>query len=516
MGVAPARARPSILPVSRIPLPIALGLVIVGTPVLYLGFTAMLGIPLGFPLDDSWIHQTFARNLARTGRFAYQSGELSAGSTAPLWTILLAVGYLLPIDFRVWSYGLGLLCLALAALLVARLANQLMPARPVLSSIAALATTLEWHLAWSALAGMETALFIALSLLLVDLTLRRARAVALGVVGGLLTLTRPEGLVLTGLALLWRCTDRVSRPAWQGRGAMVLDIATIVGVFGFVTAPGVVLNIAAAGTPLPTTYYAKSAAYAVDPSPASIFRFLGRAALELATGPLLLLAPAIGYLIVREGRAALVAIRDRRLGRIAAPSALPITWISALLLLYAIELPAVFHHGRYLMPTIPWLILLGLRGLDDLLASLPLRLVARTTPALLALFWLAMWANGAVVYGWDCRFINDEQIAVAHWLRANTPADAVIATHDIGAIGYFANRRLVDTAGLITPELARHARDQASISAYLAQHQVEYLAIFPSWYPRIADDPAWRVIFRVEQTYPRAQGAENMIVLRRQ
>ena len=41
-----------------------------------------------FPLDDSWIHLHFARNLAEGAGFA-NPGVPVAGSTAPLWTLLL-------------------------------------------------------------------------------------------------------------------------------------------------------------------------------------------------------------------------------------------------------------------------------------------------------------------------------------------------------------------------------------------------------------------------------------------
>ncbi len=43
-----------------------------------------------FPLDDPWIHLHFARNLAEGHGFAYNPGVPVAGSTAPLWTLLLA------------------------------------------------------------------------------------------------------------------------------------------------------------------------------------------------------------------------------------------------------------------------------------------------------------------------------------------------------------------------------------------------------------------------------------------
>ena len=51
---------------------------------------------LGFPLDDSWIHQTFARNLSQGQGLAYEAGHLVTGSTAPLWTALLSLLFHVP------------------------------------------------------------------------------------------------------------------------------------------------------------------------------------------------------------------------------------------------------------------------------------------------------------------------------------------------------------------------------------------------------------------------------------
>ena len=43
----------------------------------------------GFPLDDAWIHQTYARSLAQTGKWEFLPGQSSAGgSTSPLWSML--------------------------------------------------------------------------------------------------------------------------------------------------------------------------------------------------------------------------------------------------------------------------------------------------------------------------------------------------------------------------------------------------------------------------------------------
>ena len=66
---------------------------------------------VGFPLDDSWIHLTYARNLAVYGEWAFQPGKPSAGSTAPLWTALLSLGFFFKLAPYIWTYLLGTLLL---------------------------------------------------------------------------------------------------------------------------------------------------------------------------------------------------------------------------------------------------------------------------------------------------------------------------------------------------------------------------------------------------------------------
>jgi len=63
---------------------------------------------LGFPLDDSWIHLEFARNLARGLGLSYNPGHLVTGSTAPLWTALLSLLFLLPGSVIAWTKALGI------------------------------------------------------------------------------------------------------------------------------------------------------------------------------------------------------------------------------------------------------------------------------------------------------------------------------------------------------------------------------------------------------------------------
>src|SRR5215216_1788334 len=68
---------------------------------------------IGFPLDDAWIHLTYARNFAQHGEWAFRLGEKSAASTSPLWTFLLSIGFLLRLAPYIWTYFLGWLTLTL-------------------------------------------------------------------------------------------------------------------------------------------------------------------------------------------------------------------------------------------------------------------------------------------------------------------------------------------------------------------------------------------------------------------
>jgi hypothetical protein len=117
---------------------------------------------LGWPLDDSWIHLQFARNLAAGRGLSYNPGELVTGSTAPLWTALLALLASLPGSALAWAQLAGGLLYLAGIDATWRLAREL----GLGSGLAALAGGLTlgtgW-LVWSALSGMEIPLFVLLA-----------------------------------------------------------------------------------------------------------------------------------------------------------------------------------------------------------------------------------------------------------------------------------------------------------------------------------------------------------------
>jgi hypothetical protein len=225
----------------------------------------------GYPLDDAWIHQTYARNWAETGQLAYVVGLPSAGSTAPLWTLLLSAAYRVNIDPYLWTMALGVASLAVSAWLLSRLADRLLPGRPAVSWLTGLACVCEWHLIWAAASGMETLLFIALALALIDRVWARSSGWIIGVLGGLLILTRPEGLLLFALALgviLIRPQAGFASPRQVAAASLakedqafarnLREAAKAALAFLIVLAPGAYFNLQAGGSIfpfLPTSEY---------------------------------------------------------------------------------------------------------------------------------------------------------------------------------------------------------------------------------------------------------------------
>lgn len=149
----------------------------------------------GFPLDDAWIHLQFAKNLHDYGTFSYYKNEMvTSGSTSPLYTLILALGFFCTHDEMILSYFLGVAFLLAGAFFLFRIivedVNDVF-----MAAAAALLFLLEPRLQWIALSGMETTLFVALTLATLYYY-KRKKPVMIGIGCGLLVWTRPEGLVL--------------------------------------------------------------------------------------------------------------------------------------------------------------------------------------------------------------------------------------------------------------------------------------------------------------------------------
>jgi hypothetical protein len=452
---------------------------------------------IGFPLDDAWIHQTYARNLTLRGEWAFLPGQPSGGSTAPLWSALLSAGFPLGLAPYLWTYLLGGLLLWGVAVLGERMARLLASAyRPRFPWIGAL-LALEWHLVWASVSGMETLLFTLLVLLIFSLLLDKApRFLTVGLLIGLSVWVRPDGITLLGPAAL--TCFLLSVPLKKRLGDFSGLVLGFLALFSFY----LLFNLAVTGSVWPNTFYAKQAEYAVYLQ-LPIWRRLGEQLLQPLIGVGIFLLPGVFW-------TALLAIRQRNWSVLAS-----LLWVLGFLGLYALRLPVMYQHGRYVMPVMPVFFLLGAAGLAGLLS--------RNVQGLgwvLSTFWkwttaltlVIFWGRGAWAYAQDVAVIESEMVTVAGWVSANVPEGALVAAHDIGALGYFGNHDLVDLAGLISPDVIPFLRDETRLAAYLDERGVEYLVTFPDWYPALTSDLT--PIYVTNAPYAPSFGETNMAVYR--
>jgi hypothetical protein len=173
------------------------------------------------------------------------------------------------------------------------------------------------------------------------------------------------------------------------------------------------------------------------------------------------------------------------------------------------------------MPTIPFFLLLGMVGTASLVKpssrSMALRVLSRGAMASTVLIVVAFLGLGARAYATDVAFIEGEMIAVSHWLEENTPPDSLIAVHDIGAVGYFTSRPLLDLAGLVTPEVIPFITDETRLIEFMQAQGASYVVFFPDWsdaYQRMAQDPRLERVFTTDFEWTQKQGHANMAVYR--
>ncbi len=445
----------------------------------------------GFPLDDPWIHLQFAQNFAEYGAFSYYNDEMvTSGSTSPFYTLLLAAGLLVTDNEMVLSYLLGVLMYLIAIVFFLKVAEHAFAGRTWLAFGGAFLLALEPRLHWAALSGMETTLFIVLLLAVVySYTIRNP--LALGFSAGLLLWTRPEAVILFGalfadLAFRAIVTQRSENQSW-GEYSWLMKSVMVIILFG---AGYALFNFALSGSLLPNTYAAKLKYYSGTGKnfPEEVFRYL-------TSGHLLILAPFCGVGIIRT--VIQLARRNYSTGII------PLLFILGMFTAYWIKLPYLYQNGRYLMPVLPFYLFLGLIGIDWVLTrgieylnpSNREKLFSRIGIALLGImiaqFGYGTWKERHS-YQESCKYISDRQVKTARWIREHLPETAILATHDVGAIAYYSQRKIVDMVGLITPAIIPRIGRLELLKEFLQEQRVTHLVLLRNWFEVVNVNPVFQ------------------------
>jgi len=474
---------------------IALIILSIALPVYYVSYAYSVNHENGFPLDDPWIHLTFARNLVEYGSFSYYKNEIiTAGSTSPLYTLMLAAGFLVTKNEMILSYVLGILFFAISAFVFYKLSELLFTKEIWLAIAALLVFVLDRWMNFISVTGMETTLFILL-LIAAFYFYRKRNAVLTGLMLGLLFWTRPDTVAFIGAVI----TDYIIFLYFKKKSPKDNEIEPFEKkdlikagiVFAVLLIAYFAMNLHLSGSLLPNTYEAKLTYY--TPEFRSRTDFLKEEVWDYFTESSYVLF-IVPFII-----AVLKILGDSFKSRYNT-FLFPVIFIFAFIFIYWYKLPYAHRFGRYLMPIIPFYILTFVYGSRVFIKYLfGLFKDRNTLNGLNFIFLGAVFVYSASSYYENKNVYQDQthhiairQVATAKWLKNNTPENSVIATHDVGAIGYYSERKIVDVAGLINPEFIKklNTKDFARfMTEQMVKEHVDYIAFLREWYRVVNQSP---------------------------
>lgn len=314
--------------------------------------------------DDIFITFRYCDNVLEGHGPVYNPGERSEGYTHFLWFVVLTVGRALGVPAHLLGKYLGIPAFVGCLYLLVCLSARLFPQRGGLLGVplAALGwATLEDARAFGS-GGLETMPFIFLVLLgfTILTTSKHPRRVELAAWAyAVATLTRPEGLLYSGLAGLWLWVQNPRELRRPLRFAVLW--AVLVGpLFAF--------RLSYYGYPFPNPYYAKSGSLSNWPQGFAYLATFFKAYFVL------LLAVVAVVLLVRAAR-----------GRSDSPAVAPLTLglvCAAANIFYVTRVGGDFMFARFYLPATPFL-LLACEWVVHHIPRQPLRVAA--TVAFLAL-----------------------------------------------------------------------------------------------------------------------------------
>ena len=403
-----------------------------------------------FTIDDAFIFLVYARHLATTGQMAFNLGEPVNAISSPLWFCISFLGYKL--SSPLGSLDMPVLVMRLAsgvftwtaACLFVVLAFRLLSSAALRALAIALFLSDAWLWRW-AFSGMEAGL--AMLLVTVSLFLYTSRnslfrfwsALLLMSIGAL---TRPELAVLSLLVM----ADYL-RNVGAGRDRVQI--------------PTAIISVLAAAVPVVLWLtFAHKTMHSVIPQTAAVKSgIVGRgeslryaAQVLFASQPVAITLCAMGCIMfawTRIARRSIAAETEHEHWRLLLPFGL---WVVALPAFYVFR--EYVPLARYLLMIMPCLVIVSVMSFEWMATHVAG--VRRGIGALALGAGLAAWAVWGFVTVTRALPVSGGQMEKAYrvmgrWIREHTPQDARIAAGEIGTLGYYGDRYLIDCGGLVLP-----------------------------------------------------------------
>ncbi len=457
----------------------------------YLVGLVSLGVALrhnvGFPLDDSWIHQEIAWNLVKNHSFGFTPAVTSSGSSSTFWTLILSLDYFLfpghsPVFFPLI---LNSIFITVSGVLLWRMA--VLDGLPVLYAAAlSILPAFSGNYVWLVFIGMEHILFVTLSLTAIAWWFRTrdaspgrgaGSALATGLALGALGMTRPEGLALSVLLFaLYK---------WCGRTLADVGRAAVVAVLFLV--PSFLINLKTSGSLLPMTLKGRR------------YLFSGTDKLHVGRSTVRELSLDTYHKVIQHNffhtthNWAIVGVVLAFYGcfvllrRFPNRTAALILWATLhIMQATVLRCPPTGHGGRYqpfvlvLFPSLMAIALFDLMGLGRqyLLPRARLRLfpteaLVLIAVAILTAVTLPRWRVGLrdSIYN-----IDNCHLKMAEYLNEHFAPHTKVGVFDIGTIGYFSDIDLVDLGGLVDRRYLPYLMS-GRVPQYLNERGVDYVIL---------------------------------------
>jgi len=448
---------------------------------------------LSFPLDDPWIHLQFAKNLVEYGAYSYFKDEvITSGSTSPLYTFLSAILYFIIKNEFILSYLIGILFFALMTYFFFKL-NKVEFKSIYSAFVLSLLIATQPKLGLISVSGMETTMFI--FFLMASIYFYRSKNfIMAGIFSGLSLWTRPEGLILISILVFDMIIQKVYfktnfiEKFFSERKYIQFFLPILV-----LTISYFVFNYILSGHILPNTYKAKLAYYFGSDRN----NFLNRDVIEYFSSNEFIFIWLIFILNL------ILIVRDIFKKQYNS-SILYLSFIVVFILVYYIQLPFTHRFGRYLMPIIPFYLFVAFDGFQRLLIYLQAKSKSDQSKALNIIYFVfAGFALGlslnqipknADEIAFTGKYHYDRHIKIAEWLKQNTKENDVIATHDIGALAFYSNRKIIDMVGLVNPEVIEHLNDKNFsdyLKNYFIRNNVSYFVTMRNWFEAVNQRPVF-------------------------
>ncbi len=380
-----------------------------------------------FMADDSFITFRYAYNLAHGSGLVYNPGEHVLGTTTPLFAFVLGLPSAIGLDVPRAAIVIDLFASGIIAVLLYRLALQLRFTHWALVPSVMYAVWPRSIVAESC--GMEAPLFALFVVAAIFYYTRQVPIYALAM-ATLASLTRPEGLALLGLLVIIY--------GYQYRERWIQIIITPL----FLLGPWIVFATLYYGSPIPNSISGKIALYSRWGTMSTWDTLVFYLSLHNPVGwGVMIFAVAGGYWLWRK----------QNWGGLAA------IWLAGMIVFYVFSGARVFFW--YAAPLYP-IMLLFASGSLPLAASRISKLedIGRrfsvAVGVLVILISIPGITSAANYYKSFQESMDNCHRAVATFLTANVKDDELVAAEDIGYMGFYSRKRILDRDGLVSPEAA--------------------------------------------------------------